>query len=116
MRPELINRFDGIVTFRALTRREVGKIFDTLIADLQDRLVKQGIGLSVSAPAKRYIIDKGFDDKHGARPLRRAIEDHIEHAIAEEILAGHVDKGDIVHVTVENKQITVSVAHETSAK
>lgn len=115
MRPELINRFDGIVTFRALTRREVSKIFDTLIADLSERLVKQGIGLKVSAAAKRHIISLGFDDKHGARPLRRAIEDHVEHAIAEEILAGQVEKGDIVSVGVEKKQITVAVGHETSA-
>lgn len=113
MRPELINRFDGIVTFRALTRREIGKIFDTLIADLSERLVKQGIGLKVSPAAKRYIIAEGFDDKHGARPLRRAIEEHVEHAIAEKILAGEIDKGDIVEIGYSKRHITAATSHES---
>lgn len=113
MRPELINRFDGIITFRALTRREIGKIFETLMKDLRERLVGQGIGIALSAKAKRWIIDRGFDDKHGARPLRRAIEEHVEHPIAEMLLGGQLEKGDIVAVDVVKRELTFDVQRES---
>ena len=73
MRPELINRFDAIVTFRALTKKEVGKIFDNLIAELRERIVRKGIQLVIKPSAKRLLIQKGYDEVYGARPLRRAI-------------------------------------------
>ena len=107
MRPELINRLDGIVTFRALTRQEVGKIFDLLISELQERLVRQGIGLVVSPVAKRHLIDKGYSKTFGARPLRRAIEDELEHAIAEGIIAGIYQKGAILEARVEKGNLTL---------
>ena len=76
MRPELINRFDAIVTFRALTPKEVGKIFDNLVDELQDRLVRKGIRIVIKPTAKRLPSDsKGYDEKFGARPLRRALQD-----------------------------------------
>ncbi|MGB4867707.1 MAG: ATP-dependent Clp protease ATP-binding subunit, partial [Candidatus Saccharimonas aalborgensis] len=107
MRPELINRLDGIVTFRALTRQEVGKIFDLLISELQERLVRQGIGLVVSPVAKRHLIDKGYSKTFGARPLRRAIEDELEHAIAEGIIAGIYQKGAILEARVVKGNLTL---------
>ena len=100
MRPELINRFDGIITFRALTRPEVGKIFDLLIEELRQRLVRQGLGVHVLPAAKRYLIDKGYNAKYGARPLRRVIEDELEHGIAEGILSNAYTKGVILEVRV----------------
>ena len=102
MRPELINRFDGIVTFRALTRNEVGKIFDLLIEELRQRLVRQGLGVHVMPAAKRLLIDKGYSTKYGARPLRRTIEDELEHAIAEGILNDTYPKGAILEVRTNN--------------
>ena len=83
MRPELINRFDAVVTFRALTRKQVGKIFDNLLDELQDRLLRKGIHLVVAPSAKRLVISEGYDEKYGARPLRRAKQDLLEHEIAE---------------------------------
>jgi ATP-dependent Clp protease ATP-binding subunit ClpC len=91
MRPELINRFDSIVTFRALTRKEISKIFDNLINELQDRLVRKGIHLVIKPAAKRLLIQKGYDEKFGARPLRRAIQDELEHQIADGILSGEYE-------------------------
>src|SRR5690606_22208925 len=88
MRPELINRFDGIITFRALTHKQVGRIFENLITELQDRLTVKGIGLIIKPSAKRLLIEKGYDKKLGARPLRRAIQDELEHRIAEGLLGG----------------------------
>ena len=120
MRPELINRFDGIITFRALTRTEVGKIFDLLIAELRQRLVLKGLGLHVSAAAKKALIDRGYSAKFGARPLRRVIEDELEHAIAEGVLGEKYEKGAILEVGVTKGEITLeqrteSAKHATAA-
>lgn len=112
MRPELLNRFDSIVVFRALTRLEIGKIFDTLIEELRVRLSRKGIGIKVTPSAKRWLIDKGYDVQNGARPLRRVIQNEVEHAIAEGLLNDMYRKGDIVTVGLKNAAITVEAAHE----
>ncbi|MNH50082.1 ATP-dependent Clp protease ATP-binding subunit ClpC [compost metagenome] len=112
MRPELINRFDAIVTFRALTRREVGKIFDNLIDELQERLIRKGIHLVVSPSAKRYLITKGHSEKFGARPLRRAIQDELEHSLADGILSGEYEKGSVLTVGVQRGVMKIDVGHE----
>lgn len=112
MRPELINRFDAIVTFRALTRREVSKIFARIIDELQERLVRKGIHLVVTPAAKRHIIRLGYDEKFGARPLRRAVQDELEHPLAEGILSGEYEKGTVVTAGVKRGHTTLSVAVE----
>ncbi len=112
MRPELINRFDAIVTFRALTRKEIGKIFDNLINELQDRLIHKGIHLVIKPSAKRLLIDRGYDEKFGARPLRRTIQDLLEHQIADGILADEYDKGTVLTVEAKNGLIEVKVENE----
>lgn len=113
MRPELINRFDALITFRALTRTEVGKIFDLLINELRGRLVRQGLGLVVKPSAKKYLIDKGYNPKMGARPLRRAIEDELEHMISEGILQHTYEKGAILEVGT--KQGALSIEQRTES-
>lgn len=115
MRPELINRFDGIVTFRALTRAEVGKIFDLLIAELRTRLVPKALSVSVTPSAKRWLIDKGYSTKYGARPLRRVIEDEVEHRIAEGIIDNIYQKGDILEVTTHKGELVIGQRHEGDA-
>ncbi len=112
MRPELINRFDALVTFRALTRQEVGKIFNLLIGELDERLSSKGIHLVVTPAAKRLIIEKGYDEKYGARPLRRAIQDELEHAIADGILSGEYEKGTVLTATADKGKIAVHVTSE----
>lgn len=112
MRPELINRFDAVVTFRALTRLEVGKIFDNLIDELQQRLIRKGIHLTIKPAAKRYLIDKGYDEKFGARPLRRALQDELEHQIADGILSGEYEKGSVLEIGARKGGVTVDVKQE----
>ena len=117
MRPELINRFDAIVTFHALTRREISKIFDIQIEDLRKRLSRKGIGIQIQPKAKKWLIEKGYDEFFGARPLRRAIADEVEHRIADGVLAGTYDKGTMLSVDVKKdpqagKELSVSVASE----
>jgi ATP-dependent Clp protease ATP-binding subunit ClpC len=112
MRPELINRFDAIVTFRALTRKEVSKIFDRLLAELQGRLVRKGIHLVVEASAKRLVISEGYDEKFGARPLRRAMQDLLEHQVADGILSGEYEKGTVLKISALKGKIVVNVGQE----
>lgn len=112
MRPELLNRFDAIVTFRALTKKEIGKIFDGLLAELQDRLVRKGIHLVIAASAKRHIIAQGHDEKYGARPLRRAMQDLLELPVADGILSGEYEKGTVLNISAVRGKIEVNVGQE----
>lgn len=112
MRPELVNRFDAIVTFHALTRPEVSKIFDNLIEDLKKRLAAKSIGLKISTQVKNHLIKVGFDPRNGARPLRRAIEDQLESLLAEKILDGTLQKGDIASVVLVKKHLELASTKE----
>jgi ATP-dependent Clp protease ATP-binding subunit ClpC len=112
MRPELINRFDAIVTFNALTEKDVSRIFDNLIARLKKRLAAQSISIEIEEDAKKYLIDKGYDPKNGARPLRREIEDELESLVADNILAGKLVKGDIAKISLKDKELTLTKAKE----
>lgn len=114
MRPELINRFDSIVVFRALTRAEIGKIFENLIEELRGRLSRKGVSIKVTPAAKKWLIDKGYDIQNGARPLRRVIQNEVEHAIAEGLLVDEYHKGDILTVGLKNAAVTLEVEHEGS--
>lgn len=112
MKPELINRFDAIITFNALTHEDVEKIFDNLIEDLRKRLAAKSIGLQITPAAKKHLIEVGFDPKNGARPLRRAIEDQLESLLAEAILNNDVQKGSIVRVDCQHHHLILDIAGE----
>ena len=93
MRPELINRLDNILEFHALTRKDVEKIFDNLVGDLRKRLSTKGVGIVVTDKARDYLIEKGYDPKNGARPLRREIEDEVESLLSESLINEYLKKG-----------------------
>lgn len=112
MRPELINRFDAIITFRALTKKEISKIFDTLVNELQERLIRKGIHLVVKPRAKKVIIEKGHDEKFGARPMRRAIQEELEHGIADGLLSGAFEKGTVLTADAKKGTITINATLE----
>ncbi|MCL2869438.1 ATP-dependent Clp protease ATP-binding subunit [Candidatus Saccharibacteria bacterium] len=112
MRPELLNRFDGIIVFNALTKKDIGKIFDNLIGELKERLIIKGLGLIVKPTAKNLIITAGFDAKNGARPLRRAIETKLERIIAEQILADKFKKGTVVTVSSNKNELKLTLDNE----
>lgn len=115
MRPELINRFDSIVVFRALTRAEVGKIFDLLVEELRIRLSRKALGLVVTPRAKKWLIDRGYDAKNGARPLRRIIQNNLEHMIADGVLADEYHKGDVIEVAVKQDALKLNITQEDNA-
>ncbi len=95
-KPEFLNRIDVICTFNHLTRDDIAKIANLMLGKVQKKLGERNIKLRVTDSMMAYIIDKGYDMEFGARPLRRVIEQNIEDAIAEEILAGRVKDGDSV--------------------
>ena len=112
MRPELINRFDDIVVFHPLTRQEVGRVFELFVRDLKERLITQGLGVEITPAAKRHLVDKGYDTKYGLRPLRRVIEQELENKIADGILKGDFEKGDIIKVGTQRGQIEIQTQAE----
>lgn len=109
MRPELLARFDGVLVFNALSRSMVGRIFDILIDDIRSRLQRKGYGLAITPKAKRWLIDRGFDEKYGVRPLRRVLQNEVEHAVAEGILDSLWQSGDILNVTVKHDKLNIEV-------
>jgi len=105
MRPELINRLDKIVVFKALTRKEVARILDLQLEELGKRLYKRGIGVSVQPAAKKLLLEKGYDAQNGVRPLRRVIQDVIEDEIADGLLSQRYNKGDIIRITQKKGEL-----------
>lgn len=109
-KPEFLNRIDDIIVFHSLNREEIRKIVTLLLRELQDRCREQmDITLNVRPSVRDYIADKGYDEKYGARPLKRAIQNQIEDALAEEILSGKIKAGDTVNATLIRGKITFKV-------
>ncbi|MBY0461522.1 MAG: AAA family ATPase, partial [Gemmataceae bacterium] len=103
-RPEFLNRLDEIIVFRQLTRDDLKAIVEMELSKVAKRLSEKGIKLTVTEEAKGYLIDKGSSVEYGARPLRRAIEQHLEDMLAEELLKGtfHGAETLVVKVVEEN--------------
>ncbi len=112
MRPELLNRIDNTIVFRALTKDEILQILDLQLADLEKRLVRHGLGLKVQTTAKKWLAEHGYDSKNGVRPLRRLIQDTLEDHISHGLLAGDYGKGDMVQVTVRNDKLQYKAISE----
>ena len=107
-RPEFLNRIDEIVVFDMLRPKEIEAIFDLMIRELSERLKEKEIALSISAKAKKYFIEKGFDAKFGARPMRRLIQKELEDEIALKLINGELKNGDCAQVTLTKGRIQIS--------
>lgn len=112
LKPELINRLDKIVVFRALTKADIYKIIDLQIDELGKRLVKKGVGIKLKPSAKKYLLDNGYDVKNGVRPLRRLIEDTIEDHIAGELLKDKYYPGSILEVSASKGELDYKIIKE----
>ena len=105
-KPEFLNRIDETIVFRALNKDDMKQIVTLMASELQKRCREQlQIELVIRDAAKAYIVEKAYDRKYGARPLRRKIQDEIEDRLAEEIIAGKVKAGDRVVVTTKHKEL-----------
>jgi len=97
--PEFLNRIDDVIIFDSLTRENIQKIIEVEIADLYERVSENGYTLELTQAAKDFIVDKGYDEKYGARPLHRMIQSHVEDLIAEAYIDNTVQNGDHLVIT-----------------
>ena len=104
-RPEFINRIDDSVVFHALGREQIRRIVDIQSDQLRRRLAEREITLQISEQALDWLGEAGFDPVYGARPLKRAIQQHLENGLAEQILSGRFGAGDEVQVALEGDQL-----------
>lgn len=108
-RPEFINRIDDIIVFHMLKKEQIGQIVDIMMRTVNNRIMEQmSLSVELDDEAKAYIVDKGYDSKYGARPLRRTIQNEIEDVMAEKILEGSIKAGNKVLVTVKDGKLNFS--------
>jgi ATP-dependent Clp protease ATP-binding subunit ClpC len=104
-KPEFLNRISDIVFFRPLDKADLVKIVELEVGKFAKRLVERKIDLEFTTEAKELLIDKGYDEKYGARPLRRAVEHYLEDPLAEAILRGEVKEGEAVVVSRDGDKL-----------
>jgi ATP-dependent Clp protease ATP-binding subunit ClpC len=102
-RPEFIGRLDDVIVFRPLGRAQLEQIVEFELRKVTKRLVDHGLKIEISEDAKEFLIDKGTNADFGARPLRRAIEQHVEDPLSEEILRGNFKGKDLIKITVKDE-------------
>jgi len=108
-RPEFLNRFDEIVMFRPLSKDELLQVVDLILAGVNKTLNLQKISVNVDIEAKKYLVDAGYDPRLGARPMRRVVQRAVENTVAKQMLAGTVEAGSVIEITVDQvKQILES--------
>ncbi len=113
-KPEFLNRINDLIVFHNLARESLVRIVDLEISNLQKRLVAKRITIHLSDEAKELLIDNGYDEKYGARPLRRSIEKYLEDPLAEALLGGEVHEGDTLEVVREGDELTFETVSKSS--
>jgi ATP-dependent Clp protease ATP-binding subunit ClpC len=110
--PEFINRLDDIIIFNSLERSDLHKIIDLMLIKLKARLVNLGYEVQLTEKAKDFIADKGYDPQYGARPLNRAIQKYLEDLLAEEILKGPLEEGELIEADYEENAEQISLVRK----
>ena len=111
-RPEFLNRLDGTMVFRSLTKEQIGEIVGLELHRVNEQLVEQNITLDIADEVKAYLADEGYDVEYGARPLRRLIQDKLEDRLSEALLSGEVQAGSRVKITLGPKnELQLNVEH-----
>jgi len=106
-RPEFLNRLDEIVFYKPLKKDEISKILELLLVDLQKRLEDKHIIINLTESAKKYLIDNGYDEVYGARPLKRFVRKKLETLIAEKILKGDIHPMEEVQIDCKNNELVI---------
>lgn len=104
-RPEFLNRVDDVIVFHRLTREDMGKVCDLFLSSLISRLESRGVKIAVSEAAKDLLIEEGYDEVYGARPLRRVIQRRMEDVLSEEILSDRIRAGQKVLADAKDGKI-----------
>jgi ATP-dependent Clp protease ATP-binding subunit ClpC len=116
--PEFLNRIDDMIMFKSLTRENIHLIIDLELEKLYGRINDLGYKIEMTEAAKDFIVDKGYDEKFGARPLKRAIQKYIEDPLAEEIIKSNLQEGDTIFMGIEEgaQQLSVRIEKSLSPK
>ncbi len=107
-RPEFLNRLDEIIMFSPLSEENIDKIVDLIMTDLNKRLAEKQIKVELTDTAKKYVIDNGYDENFGARPLKRFIQNSVENIIAKAIVDGTAKEGDVLKLDVKNDELVLA--------
>ncbi|MBO9597480.1 MAG: AAA family ATPase, partial [Cohnella sp.] len=111
-RPEFLNRIDESIVFHPLGEEHIAQIVTLMADDLRKRLVEQDVSFDLTEAAKNFLAKEGFDPQYGARPLRRAIQKHIEDRLSEDLLMGKIHKGDTLVIDEEEGGLVVKQKDE----
>ncbi|MFB6271759.1 MAG: AAA family ATPase, partial [Salinibacter sp.] len=106
--PEFLNRLDDVIVFNPLNKENIFDIIDIMSEDLFERAEELGLDLEFDEAAKEFLTDRGFDQKYGARPLRRALQKYVEDPMAEDILHDKITEGDTVLITHDGESEELS--------
>jgi ATP-dependent Clp protease ATP-binding subunit ClpC len=112
-RPEFLNRFDEIVVFRPFKKEELIQVLDLILVGVNKTLEPQKISVEVDSEAKQILVDKGYDPRLGARPMRRVVQKAVENTVAKQMLSGAVNPGDVIHIT-GNQVAAIFATSETA--
>ncbi|THD72098.1 ATP-dependent Clp protease ATP-binding subunit ClpA [Thalassobius vesicularis] len=107
--PEFRNRLDAVISFQPLPKEVILQVVEKFVLQLEAQLMDRNVHIELSRPAAEWLADKGYDDKMGARPLARVIQEHIKKPLAEELLFGQLAKGGVVHVGVKDGKIDLQI-------
>ena len=114
--PEFLNRVDETIVFHSLSKQEIGEIVHILMEDIEERLQEEGLKISLTESAVSFLVDKGYDEKFGARPLKRAIQRHLENPLSEGILGGEFSAGDEILVDLDEGSLGLCMDVATQSK
>ncbi len=112
-KPEFLNRLDDIIVFHSLQKSDLEHIVDLEVKKVIDRLKAKEIVLVLEPEAKEFLINKGYDPQYGARPMRRAVERYLEDPVAEEILRGSYQPGQLLHVVKDGEKLAFQIKEKT---
>ena len=114
--PEFLNRIDDVIIFDSLKKEDIQKIIEVEVADLYERVSENGYTLELTQAAKDFIVDKGYDEKYGARPLHRMIQSHVEDLVAEAYIDNKVQDGDHLVITHDPGAEELRIINEDSSQ
>jgi ATP-dependent Clp protease ATP-binding subunit ClpC len=114
-KPEFINRLDDIIVFHQLSKPDLIQIVELEVTKVLERVKGKEIHITLEQSAKEFLIERGYDPQYGARPMRRAVERHLEDPLAEEILRGNIKQGDAIMVSAENGKLKFNTPEPAEA-
>ncbi|MCA9908488.1 MAG: ATP-dependent Clp protease ATP-binding subunit, partial [Anaerolineae bacterium] len=114
-RPEFLNRIDEIIIFAPLSLEQVEQIVDLHIRETAIQLQERGIGIHLTEAARAWLARKGYDPQFGARPLRRAIQRHVENPLSSQLLKTAIQAGDLIVIDEQNDELTFGRSENASS-